>query len=120
MLYATAVTLTKASIIASYLRVLPTPIFRQLMYATAALITAMWICSVLVTIFQCDPVAGAWDFMLQKKKCLNILAFFYVAGSINILTDLILCTAPLPLFWRLEISLRERIILCMLFGTGVL
>lgn len=120
VLYATAVTITKASIIASYLRVLPTPFFRRLMHVTATLIAAMWICSVFVTIFQCDPVKGAWDFTLQKKKCLSILNFFYFSSSVNILTDLVLCTSPLPLFWRLEISLRERIILCMLFGTGVL
>jgi hypothetical protein len=120
VLYSTAVTFTKASIIASYLRVLPTPIFRRLMYATASLIVALWICSVFVTIFQCDPIAGAWEFALLKKKCINILHFFYFASSVNILTDLVLCTSPLPLFWKLEISFKERVILCTLFGTGVL
>lgn len=119
VLYATAVTTTKASIIASYLRVLPTPVFRRLMYITTFLIVAMWICSVFVTIFQCDPVEGAWDFTMQNKRCLSILKFFYFASSVNILTDLVLCTSPLPLFWKLDISLKDRVILCMLFGTGV-
>lgn len=90
------------------------------MFVTAGLVLAFWICSVFVTVFQCDPVSGAWDFELQHKKCIPILKFFYVAASFNIITDLILCTAPLPLFWKLNIPLNERIMLCVLFGFGLL
>jgi hypothetical protein len=120
ILYATAITFTKASIIALYLRILPKTLFRRLMYVTAAVILALWICSVLVTIFQCDPIRGAWDFELQNKKCVRIVNFFYVASSVNVITDLLLCTSPLLLFWKLKIALNERVMLCVLFGFGLL
>jgi hypothetical protein len=120
VLYATAVTFTKASIIASYLRILPKALFRRLMYVTGAVILASWICSVLITIFQCHPIQGAWDFELTNTKCIDILTFFYISSSVNIVTDLILCTSPLPLFAKLNIALNERIMLCVLFGFGLL
>lgn len=90
------------------------------MYVTAAIILAVWVCSLFITIFQCDPIEGAWDFTLQSKKCLPILKFFYFGSSVNIATDLVLCISPMPLFWKLNASLNERVILCLLFGTGLL
>lgn len=120
VLYATAVTLTKISIIASYIRVFPTRTFHRFMYITAGVIVGFWVCSVLVTVFQCSPVRAAWDFTLKNKKCIPILHFFYAAQSVNIATDLILCIAPLPLCWKLRIGVNERIILCLLFAVGFL
>jgi hypothetical protein len=90
------------------------------MFATAAIIVSWWISSVFVTIFQCNPVRGAWDFDLQKKKCIRILNFFYVSSSVNIATDLLLCLSPAPLLWKLRISRQERVILCVLFVVGLL
>jgi hypothetical protein len=119
-LYATAVTLTKLSIVNSYIRVFPTPWFHRLMYGTAAIIVAFWVCSVFITIFQCNPVRAAWDFTLPHRACVPILKYFYVAASINIATDLILCLSPLPVCWSLGISIHERVVLCVLFGVGLL
>lgn len=58
--YATAITLTKCSIIASYLRIFPNQTFRHVMYGTGIVIILMWMCSVLVTILQCQPIESAW------------------------------------------------------------
>ena len=120
VLYATAVTITKTSIIASYLRIFPTAVFGYLMAITTAVIVALWICSVFITIFQCHPVQEAWDITLQKKNCLDILKFFYFAASVNITTDLVLCISPLPLISKLNLPANERVMLCTLFGLGLL
>ena len=90
------------------------------MYGTAAIVFALWIYPVFVTIFQCDPLEGAWNFELQRRKCLAIEKFFYFQSAVNIMTDLILCTSPLPLFWSLNLALNERVMLCILFGFGLL
>jgi hypothetical protein len=104
----------------SYLRIFPNEIFRKLLYITGAFCIAIWVCSVVVTIFQCSPVRGAWEFTLENKKCIHILRFFYVTASFNIATDLLLCTLPLPQFWKLNLPLKERTIVCVLFGFGFL
>jgi hypothetical protein len=120
VLYATAITSTKLSIIATYLRVLPNRKLHRLLYCTGALILGLWVCSVFVTIFQCNPVRGAWDFDLEGSRCIHIQTYFYIASGFNIATDLVLCIAPIPIFWKLKISQKERIILSVLFGVGLL
>lgn len=44
--YATAITLTKCSIIVSYLRIFPNPSFQHLVHCTCILVVLMWICSI--------------------------------------------------------------------------
>ncbi len=119
-MYATGTTLTKFSIMASYLRIFPNETFRRLIYATGAIVFAIWVCSVVVTIFQCLTVKGAWEFTLEHKKCIHILKFIYVTAGFNIATDLLLCILPLPQFWKLNLPVKERSIVCVLFGFGFL
>ncbi|RDW88506.1 hypothetical protein BP6252_00538 [Coleophoma cylindrospora] len=117
--YTTAISLTKVSIAASYLRIFPAvrnAHLRRLVIATAALVVTMWFCSIFAIIFECRPVQAAWDWDVPNGNCINILGFFYVAASTNILTDLVLWVAPLSYFWRMNIRAREKALLCLLFS----
>lgn len=117
-MYATALMLVKISIVVSYLRVFPTVLFRRTMYTLSVAIVAVWICSILVTIFQCKPVRAAWDFTL-RRDCLPIVKFFYFTTSFSIFTDFLLCTLPLPVFWKLKLPARQKYIVSVLFGVGL-
>ena len=117
-MYVTALMLVKISIVTSYLRVFPTTVFKRIMYALSAGIVAVWICSILVTIFQCHPVQGAWDFTLPRD-CLPIVKFYYFTTAFSIFTDFLLCTLPLPVFWRLRLPARQKYIMSLLFGVGL-
>lgn len=117
-MYVTALMLVKISIVVSYLRVFPTTIFRRTMYALSAAILSVWICSILVTIFQCKPVQGAWDFTLPRN-CLTIVNFYYFTTAFSIFTDFLLCTLPLPVFWRLSVPKRQKYVVSVLFGIGL-
>jgi hypothetical protein len=120
IMYITGLTLAKCSIMACYLRIFPGETFRKSIYITGFVIFAIWICGVLITIFQCSPVHAAWDFTLTHKKCVDIIRFYFVTAGLTIATDLLLCTLPLPKFWSLNLPLKERIIVCVLFGFGFL
>lgn len=48
------------------------------------------------------------------------IEIFYIASSINIISDLLLYTSPMPLFWKIKIPLNERVMLCLLFCFGLL
>ena len=73
-----------------------------------------------VTIFECRPVAAAWDFELAGAKCIDLVTFFYVASAVNGVTDVVLCVAPLPLVYRLQTSVKEKALVSSLFGLGFL
>ncbi|KIX05878.1 uncharacterized protein Z518_03851 [Rhinocladiella mackenziei CBS 650.93] len=118
IMYVTALMLVKISIVVSYIRVFPTTTFRRIMYALAAAIVSVWICSILVTIFQCHPVRGAWDFTLPRD-CLPIVRFYYFTTAFSIFTDFLLCTLPLPVFSRLNLPPRQKYIVSLLFAIGL-
>ncbi|EXJ95388.1 hypothetical protein A1O1_00509 [Capronia coronata CBS 617.96] len=118
VMYVTALMLVKISIVVSYLRVFPTTDFRRVMYALSVGIVCVWICSILVTIFQCHPVQGAWDFTLPRD-CLPIVKFYYFTTAFSIFTDFLLCTLPLPVFWRLKLPSRQKYIVSLLFAIGL-
>ncbi|KIW49853.1 hypothetical protein PV05_11496 [Exophiala xenobiotica] len=118
VMYVTALMLVKMSIVVSYIRVFPTTTFRRTMYALSAAILGVWICSILVTIFQCKPVQGAWDFTLPRN-CLPIVNFYYFSTAFSIFTDFLLCTLPLPVFWRLNLPRRQKYVVSMLFAIGL-
>lgn len=115
---AIAVTCTKLSIIASYLRIFPYEGFRRLMYVTGAVTIALFITSIFVTIFKCVPVQASWDFTVKHPKCFKLSHYLYASTGINIATDLILCLSPLPYFYKMQLPRRQKTIISVLFGIG--
>ena len=118
--YALAGAFTKLSILTSYLRIFPTSSkpLRFLLYGTAVLVAAMGLCAVFATIFQCSPVEAAWDYTIPDAKCFNFVDFLYANAGVNIAIDFVLVAAPLPYFWGLNIPLKQRCMICVLFGVG--
>ncbi|KAF1848658.1 uncharacterized protein K460DRAFT_353613 [Cucurbitaria berberidis CBS 394.84] len=120
VLYAFAIALTKIAIISSYLRFIQNRRFRMSMYVISGVIAGLWVTGVFVTIFQCSPVAGAWDFTLSPpSKCVNYVNYLYASSAVNILTDILLCILPWPHLWKLKMPLKQRITLCVLFAGGI-
>ncbi|KAK3326898.1 hypothetical protein B0H66DRAFT_638090 [Apodospora peruviana] len=116
--YAAATAVTKLSIITSYLRIFPDAVLRKLLYATAALVIGIGISAIFATVFQCWPVQAAWDFSIESRQCFPFLHFLYANAAISIFTDLLLVVAPLPYFWSLKLPIRQKLVICILFGAG--
>jgi hypothetical protein len=119
--YSTAITFTKFSILATYLRIFPPGAYLGwIVYAVGIVVMGFWISSIFAIIFTCVPVQAAWDYSIRNAKCYGVLHYFYVAAGFNILTDLLLCLLPMPVFWSLSMPRSQRLVLCMLFGMGIL
>ena len=118
--YVCAITFTKLSIIVSYLRIFPYNRLHVAMYVTAVVTVGLFIASVPATILQCIPVSAAWDLSVDDKgaKCFSFTNFLYASTAINVTTDLVLCTAPLPYFWSLQLPKKQKIIVSFLFFIG--
>ena len=117
--YALAIAFTKLSIISSYLHIFsPRGAIRWVLYGTGGVTVGLLVASVPATIFQCRPVAAAWDFSLPQDNCYAFVNFLYASTAINISTDLILCTAPIPLLWELRLPARQKLLISFLFVLG--
>jgi hypothetical protein len=113
-----AVAFTKVSVVSSYLRIFPYNRFRIAMYITGGVTIALCFASIFATIFKCRPVAASWDLSIKGAKCYQLVNYMYVNSGVNIVTDLILCLAPLPYFWNMQLPRRQKIIVSTLFFIG--
>ncbi|KAK1777076.1 hypothetical protein QBC45DRAFT_470501 [Copromyces sp. CBS 386.78] len=116
--YSAAGAFTKLSILTSYLRIFSGKVLRWILCGTAAVVSTMGVCAVFATIFQCTPVKAAWDYTIADSKCFSFVDFLYANAGINMAIDFVLVAAPLPYFWSLSIPLRQRLMICVLFGVG--
>lgn len=117
--YAVATALTKLSIIASYLRIFPGRYFCNAMLILAGAVILQGIIGCFVVVFACSPPEGSWNWAVPRRKCLNIMMFFYVSGGINVATDFLLWGAPIPLLWKTSMTVRQRVGLCGLYAAGL-
>ncbi len=119
--YAVATTLTKLSLVASYLRLFgASKNWRRFAYIVCFVVVALGISSVCVITMQCMPIQSGWNWTTQRHRCINILAFSVASSSINLATDVALLVAPMPTLWRTQTPLRNRVEICGLFGLGSL
>lgn len=75
--------------------------------------------NVLVCIFQCTPISAAWN-KVGTYTCVNVNAFYLGNAAVNIFTDLLTYTLPIPLALRIQLPLQQRIGLGIILCLGLL
>ncbi|KAL8805830.1 MAG: hypothetical protein Q9182_001742 [Xanthomendoza sp. 2 TL-2023] len=88
-------------------------------YVVAAIVTAWAISVFLETFLLCRPFAYNWDPTIKDFTCGNRNAAYIGAGSLNIVTDLMVLMLPIPMVWNLQIPRRNKAILTAVFGMGL-
>ena len=74
-------------------------------------------------LLQCRPLAAAYDLSITPKQCLPpsaILIASNLGSAINITTDFSLSLAPIAFLHKLNRPLREKVLVCLLMGMGLL
>jgi hypothetical protein len=88
--------------------------------------TVLWINVFLYTIstflelFLCTPRAKAWDKTIIEGHCLNTIDIFVITGAINAGSDLILVIMPQIIIWKLNMSIRKKWAVSVVFLVGIL
>lgn len=67
----------------------------------------------------CMPVARFWDSSIEGT-CLDQLAIWYVMAAVNLITDFIIFSLPLPVIRSLQLPKRQKIMLMGVFCLGFL
>ncbi|KUJ10158.1 uncharacterized protein LY89DRAFT_787787 [Mollisia scopiformis] len=76
-----------------------------------------FIAATLGLVFQCRPVHKAWD-PIVPGKCFNYAAFMLGIEIPNSLLDFVMMALPISMLREMRISVREKIILVMIFMLG--
>ncbi|KAH7355644.1 hypothetical protein BKA66DRAFT_613435 [Pyrenochaeta sp. MPI-SDFR-AT-0127] len=108
----------KSSILAFYWRLFNVSM-RVPIYFVTCFVVAWFIASILVTAFQCVPVASLWEPALRASaRCVDLAPFFFGTSIPNILADLFLLMLPMPYVWGLKITLVKKIVIIGFFFLG--
>jgi hypothetical protein len=117
--YCTAIGIVKISILLMYARVFPTRGFRIAAYTLGTIVISWVIAIICVSVFQCTPIARAWDMSLPGT-CINLKGSFIGNAVPNILTDIAILSLPVHVVWGLQATIVHRLSVIGVFLLGSL
>ena len=107
-MYPPALCCAKFSVLLLYRRLFPQPGFHQILWGVGGFVLVYTVVQEFTMLFQCNPMAGAWDpAVYARATCIRLNLEWVIMASFNVLTDIVTLFLPLPLVWRLQID-RER------------
>ncbi|KAF2458433.1 hypothetical protein BDY21DRAFT_284201 [Lineolata rhizophorae] len=120
-----SVSCVKISIAVFLLRLAQRTRYRNFLWGMIVFLIAFTISCAGTLIFQCVPVEAAWDFTLRPPtgdaKCFSNETFRNIGlfnSSVNILTDFLFASLPVPLIWKLQLNTRTKLSLIGVLSLG--
>jgi hypothetical protein len=114
-------TAVKSSILIFYLTLSKGhSLFRLGTYLTLGLVNVAGLVLTLVNVVQCRPVAAVVHVPTPPgAQCIDIVALYLSTAPVNIVTDIAIFFLPMPTLWRMRLPKKQKIILLLVFGTGL-
>ncbi|KAJ6443608.1 hypothetical protein O9K51_04787 [Purpureocillium lavendulum] len=106
----------KLSLLFLYGRVFPSPRFRALLYATGGLLVVWATATLFLTVFTCHPIESFWT---HEGKCMDFKMAGIGYSIVNIGTDFAVWLMPIPIMWRVQLPLAQKIALSIIFLLGL-
>lgn len=73
-----------------------------------------------VHIAQCQPVRRFWEVQTRPKGCIDIGLWVMVTSYLNTLTDILLFLLPVPLVYKLQIHINQKLAIAVMFLAGLI
>ncbi|KAJ5613820.1 hypothetical protein N7528_007474 [Penicillium herquei] len=119
-LYGIVLALVKTSIMTFYIRIFGSNRSFRIQVAITMTIVWMWSASVILeTFLLCRPLKYNWDTSISGV-CGDRNAAYVVAGTMNLITDLMVMALPMPHIWKLQLGTAKKVALCGVFSIGLL
>ncbi|CRL22842.1 unnamed protein product [Penicillium camemberti] len=115
--YKLTMNMTKMSILMLYLRIFIQRWFRITCYVLLVIITSYMVGAFFASVFQCTPVARAWNKTIPGS-CIDITTNWYANAGFSIATDIIILTLPMYPLYKSKIILKRKIALMIVFALG--
>ena len=124
MVYLPGVYFAKAAILTLYLRIFKVKrVMRGLIYGGLIVLFLVYVSFIPLTVVLCIPrKGGAWDVVLLQK-CKPTGIALVVQGVFCLVSDIYILGLPLPIIWNLNLKLKKKIGLTVVFmsaGFGII
>lgn len=117
ILYNPAMAATKVSILFLYRRIFPSHGFHKILLFVGIFVLCYSITGILVNLFECLPIQGDWDPNITPR-CVNLSVDYNVLCSINAVTDVVILCLPMPILFKLHVTLQKKIQVVGMFLLG--
>lgn len=107
------------SILMSYRRIALSRWFRWAVWVMVTVTTVWGLSFAFSAWFACVPLHRYWD-SSHRKGCINDELDIAIGSISHIALSALILVLPIPIFWRLGLPFRERLILIALMSAGVL
>lgn len=71
------------------------------------------------SIWQCTPIAAAWDKSIQHAFCISLPKNWYANAGFAISTDLIILCLPMQPIWTSKLPIHQKRALMLVFALGL-
>uniref|UniRef100_A0A093VFJ4 L-fucose-proton symporter n=1 Tax=Talaromyces marneffei PM1 TaxID=1077442 RepID=A0A093VFJ4_TALMA len=122
VLYNPVLMVTKSSILVFYLKLTHgRGLFHFANYATLFVVNVAGLGLTLSEVYQCHPVSAIFHFRTQTaENCTNIFQSSLSVVPYDIVTDMAIIILPIPLLTRMHLPWKQKVILVITFGVGIL
>ena len=111
--------MAKISVLCLYRRIFITKSFRRNSSVVIAAVVIYWVASVLGFLTECIPVQGNWD-PAVNAHCTNTAALFFGLELYNCVLDVIILCLPLGVIRGLQMPMKQKVAVGMIFLLGSL
>ncbi|KAF8541147.1 hypothetical protein BDD12DRAFT_879321 [Trichophaea hybrida] len=119
LMYNPVLSWSKISLLLFYRRLTPNQTFQRWVYLSLYCTIGQSISTFISDLNQCVPIAHFYDKSIPGH-CFNRAAFYFASAGISIFGDTWILCLPMPVFWGLQISLKRRLALMLLFAVGII
>lgn len=69
-------------------------------------------------LFACNPIQRSWDVTITEGSCIDRPKLYIAIAALQIMSDIGLIIMPIPMIYRLQMPLRQKIGLLVMFVIG--
>ncbi|OTA81611.1 hypothetical protein M434DRAFT_44502, partial [Hypoxylon sp. CO27-5] len=120
VLWATANSCVKLSILSLYTNLFPSKRFCHFCRAAMIITVAYFIMVFLETFVLCKPAQYNWDKSIPGGSCTNQNLAYLIAGITNLIIDAFVVALPMPMLFRLQLTRPKKLSIVAMFSLGAL
>ncbi|TGJ81017.1 hypothetical protein E0Z10_g7735 [Xylaria hypoxylon] len=116
--YSACILFLKFSALLLYARIFKSsPVFRRTLWIVGVILTVWWAILTLVPWLFCHPIEKDLNVFLPGV-CDHPLSWYYASALINAVADLVVLILPTPIIWKLQMTMRKKISISLVFLIG--
>ncbi|KAI8632789.1 hypothetical protein F5Y19DRAFT_471960 [Xylariaceae sp. FL1651] len=116
--YLMATTFVKLSVLWLYRRIYITAVFRRWCYGLMTLVILYLISFIPLYLTNCIPISQLW-LLGPHTRCRDPAIGDNATIIVNLILDVAILVLPLPVLWRLRMSVRDKATVTAMFSIGI-